>query len=269
MNSPLDELKSKITILSSEVKKIEKKHREMEVLLEAGIKSFKQDIDQDIESFLSGVSGTLKQGISGLSFKGRSKKKIVEFLNTYMKQGIEDTFGPWFKAEERKTSDTISRILMDYAKTVEEEIDAVKQVAASLFNITVERYDNITELDPFSRLWYKVDGIITWGIDNVPMILPKLFFNKYIIRQMAGRIDEELDRNSGRARYDLFRRIDNTRDRFVDALQERKSTIIDGIFRSVTKAEELKQVSEPEIRARLDILNAHADRLSRVSRDLS
>ena len=54
-------------------------------------------------------------------------------------------------------------------------------------------------------------------------------------------------------------------DKFTDVLEERKSATIDGIFKSVTKAEELKNTDEPEVQARLKILNSHIEQIERLS----
>ncbi len=260
-NSTIDELKNKISMLRSEVGKIEKKHREMTVLLEGEIRSLKTDIENAIDHLIAMSSETLKQGIASLSLNNKNKKEIVEFLNNYLKQGIEKTFSTWFKTEEQNVSDNISKILMDYAKAVEEEINNVKQAAANLFDISIEQYEGIAELDTYSRLWYKVDDILTWGIDNIPLVLPKFFFINYITKQTENRIDEEIDRNAGRARYDLFRRIDSTKEKFIDEMESRKSTVTGGILSAVTRAEQLKTMNEPDAQGKLKTLEGYLGQL--------
>lgn len=265
VNSPIDELKNKIAVLHSEVDIIEKKHKEMELLLEGEIKSLKEGIEISLNKLKQQTSAKLKQDIYNLSVNKKNKKELVNILTKQLKNGIETAFSSWFKTEEQNISNSISRILMKYAKSVDDEINNVKQAAANLFNIQIMRYNDITTLDPYSRLWYKVDDIITWGIDNFSFILPKLFFKNYILKQTENRIDEELDRNAGRARYDLFRRIDNTKERFVDELLFRKTTVINGIFKAVTKAEELKTINEPDAQARLKILNSYIEQIKRIT----
>ncbi len=261
VNSPIDELKNKIGLLQSKVHEIDKKIGNMELLLDGEIKSLKASIENNIEQFKIKASTRLKTGISDLSFSNKQKADILHTFTEYLKNGIDNEFSQWFKAEEQRVSKEISRILMNYAKSIDDEINNVKQIAADLFHIHAEKTEDITDLDPYSRLWYKVDDIIAWGIDNIPMILPKFFFKNYIVRQTEKRIDEEIDRNSGRARYDLFRRIDNTRYRFIDELENRKSAIIGGILSAVEKAEQLKTINEPEAREKLRLLKDYIDQI--------
>jgi hypothetical protein len=261
VNSPLDELKIKIGALQKEINIIEKKHREMELLLEGEIKSLKAGIDDSIEQFKTQASIRLKSGVSDLSSSDRSKEAMVHILTEYLKNGIEKEFSEWFESEEKRVSREISRILMDYARAVDDEINNVKQIAADLFSIHAEKTEDITSMDPYSRLWYKVDDIIAWGIDNIPMILPKFFFRNYMIKQTENRIDEEIDRNSGRARYDLIRRIDNTKNKFIDELENRKTAVIGGILSAVTRAEQLKTINEPDAKEKLKTLEDYRGQL--------
>jgi translation elongation factor EF-1alpha len=261
VNSPLDELKIKIGALQKEINIIEKKHRDMELLLEGDIKSLKAGIENSTEQFKTQASVRLKAVISGLSSAGRQKQDMVHILTEHLKSGIEREFSPWFASEEKRVSQKISRILMDYARAVDDEINNVKQIAADLFSIRVAKNEDITSMDPYSRLWYKVDDIIAWGIDNIPMILPKFFFGNYMVKQTGKRIDEEIDRNSGRARYDLFRRIDSTKDKFVDELENRKTAVIGGILSAVTRAEQLKTMNEPEAKEKLKLLQDYMDQI--------
>ncbi len=261
VNSPLDELKKKIGSLRKEINIIEKKHRDMELLLDGEIKSLKTSIDDNIERFKTQASIRLKSGISDLSYTDRHKEDIVHILTEYLKNGIEREFSQWFEFEEKRVSQEISRILMDYARAVDDETNNVKQIAADLFSIRVEKNEDITSMDPYSRLWYKVDDIIAWGIDTIPMILPKFFFGNYMVKQTEKRIDEEIDRNSGRARYDLFRRIDSTKDKFVDELENRKTAVIGGILSAVTRAEQLKTMNEPEAKEKLKLLQDYMDQI--------
>ncbi len=261
VNSPIDELKKKIGLLRGEIGTIEKKHRDMELLLEGEVKSLKAGIENGIEQFKSQASVRLKAGLSGLFSAGRQKQDMVHILTEYLKSGIEREFSPWFESEEKRVSREISRILMDYARAVDEEINKVKQIAADLFHLHAERTEDITSMDPYSRLWYKVDDIIAWGIDNIPLILPKFFFRNYLLKQSENRINEEIDRNAGRARYDLFRRIDSTKDKFIDELENRKGAVTGGILSAVTRAEQLKTMNEPEAQGKMKTLEGYLGQL--------
>ncbi len=254
VNSPLDELKNKIGLLQNKVHEIDKKIGDMDLLVEGEIKSLKASIENNIEQFTIQASARLKDGLSSLAYSDKHKEDILRTLTEYLKKGIEEEFSQWFKAEEQRVSQEISRTLMNYARSADDDINNVRQIAADLFQIHAERTEDITSMDPYNRLWYKVDDIISWGIDTIPMILPKFFFKKYIVKQTEKRIDEEIDRNSGRARYDLFRRIDNARDKFTDELGNRKSAAIGGILSAVTRAEHLKTINEPEAREKLKVL---------------
>ncbi len=254
VNSPLDELKNKIGLLQNKVHEIDKKIGDMDLLVEGEIKSLKASIENNIEQFTIQASARLKDGLSSLAYSDKHKEDILRTLTEYLKKGIEEEFSQWFKAEEQRVYQEISRTLMNYARSADDDINNVRQIAADLFQIHAERTEDITSMDPYNRLWYKVDDIISWGIDTIPMILPKFFFKKYIVKQTEKRIDEEIDRNSGRARYDLFRRIDNARDKFTDELGNRKSAAIGGILSAVTRAEHLKTINEPEAREKLKVL---------------
>lgn len=257
INSHLDELKNKIALLQDKVREIDKKIRDMELLVVGEIKSLKASIENNTEQFKIQASVRLKKGIPGLSYSDKHKEDILRTLTVYLKKGIEEEFSRWFKAEEQRVSQEISRTLMNYARSVDDEINNIRQIAADLFHIHAERTGDITSMDPYSRLWYKVDDIISWGIDNVPMILPRFFFRNYMVKQTEKRIDEEIDRNSGRARYDLFRRIDSTTEKFIDQLETRKSSVIGGILSAVTRAEQLKTINESEAREKLKILEEY------------
>ena len=266
VNSPLDELKNKIVLLQDKVREIDNKIRDMGPLVEGEIKALKASIENNIEQFKIQASIRLKKGISGLSSTDKHKEDILRTLTAYLKKGIEEEFSRWFKAEEQRVSQEISRTLMNYAKSVDDEINNVRQIAADLFHIHAERSGDITSLDPSSRLWYKVDDIIAWGIDNVPMILPRFFFRNYMVKQTEKRIDEEIDRNSGRARYDLFRRIDNTTEKFIDGLETRKTAVTGGILTAVTKAEQLKAMNEHEAQEKLQTLGDYLGQLKAPGR---
>ncbi len=266
VHSPLDELKNKIAVLNSETTMLEKRHIEMELLLEGEIRSLKNIVEQDMEVLKKQASIQLKTGLHSLSVEKANKKKMLESFTSYLKKGIEDVFSAWFKHEEELVADKLSQILMKYAQSVDGEINSIKLTAATLFNIGSQRQSDITELDPYSRLWYKVDDIITWGIDTIPFILPKLFFEKYILKQTESKIDEEIDRNTGRAHYDLFRRIDTTKNKFLDELNTRKAAVIDGIFKAVEKAEHIKTINEPEALEQLKVLNSYLEEIKDLTR---
>lgn len=265
INSPIDELKKKIGLLKERINIISKKLDDMKVLLEGEIKSLKTTIEEDINLFKKQASVKLKNGLGSLTYNEKHKGDIVQIFTEYLKQGINDEFSVWFKMEEQKVSDMLSKILMGYARSVDEETQNIRQVAADLFNVRFDKTEDITYLDPYSRLWYKVDDIITWGIDNIPLLLPKIFFKNYMLKQTEKRIDEEIDRNAGRARYDLFRRIDNTKDKFLDELEIRKSAVVDGIISAVTTGEQIKTASESEVNDRLSSLQYYMTQIKALA----
>jgi|YelNatPaOPRAMG01_1025707.scaffolds.fasta_scaffold25925_1 GTP-binding protein EngB required for normal cell division len=264
INSPIDELREKIRLLKEKIGIIDKRIKEMQVLLEDEIKTLKTDLENDVEQFKSQASERLKAGLLNLSYDDKHKDAILQTFTNYLKQGINDECSRWFKTEEEKISQSLSQILMNYAKAVDEETNNIRTLAADLFNVRFNKTDELTYLDPYSRLWYKVDDIITWGIDNIPMVLPNLFFKNYIVKQTKKRIDEEIDRNAGRARYDLFRRIDNTKNKFIEELENRRSAVVEGIISAVTKAEQIKITSESEISERLRSLQDYMNQLETI-----
>ncbi|MGB9735889.1 MAG: dynamin family protein [bacterium] len=265
INSPIAELKEKINILQEKTDMINKKVIQMRILLDGEIKSLKTDIENDVDQFKTEVSSRLKSGLQTLSLREKHKDDIVQTFTEYMKQGINNEFSRWFKIEEQKVSQKLSQILMSYAKAVDDETNNIRQLAADLFNVSFTKADDITYLDPYSRLWYKVDDIITWGIDNIPFILPKVFFKNYMLKQTEKSIDEEVDRNSGRARYDLFRRIDNTKDRFLDELENRMAAVIEGIISAVKKAEQIKNTSETDAVEKLNVLQNYLTQIKALA----
>jgi GTP-binding protein EngB required for normal cell division len=263
---PLEELRQKQATLSSELKRIEQERQDMNVLLKNEVLHLLSRVEEDLKRH---VEDSLPEALSRLEAfykeqSGAGKGELGRRFDHFTDTEVHRVFNQWRLAEDRNIGEAFREMSARFTGKTNAIIRGIQETASGLFNVSVETFASAQTLRADTRVFYKTDPLFQFALDEVTFVLPGFLFRRHVLNRMREKIRRELDRNSGRVRYDYLQRIEESTEEFRQVLNRKIDATLEGIGQALERAAERKRGSENDCRAYEETSRLHEERLSAV-----
>ncbi|ADQ05463.1 Dynamin family protein [Caldicellulosiruptor owensensis OL] len=252
---PLSQLEENIERFDKFLKKINQSKLEI-------YKLFKVEMNDILTVFDDKMEGTKKELITSITKKIKNyypsvaklkRKKQKEYLEKYLEEIIVQEFEFLKKEVERYVEEKYSALLSRYCAKINDLIKSIKDTAKDLFSIEIGYYEGMQGFVAKSKFTYKI-GYEVGALEIDPVyfsyLLPGKLAQRIILKRVLDRIEIDADRNIGRIRYDLLRRMEESFEAFKSDMEDRVSQVCSLISELLSNTMEdlRKNKSELEIK---------------------
>lgn len=248
VETPVLDLEYKIGQFNHQSQVIQQEQEDMEILIRGEVKKLLEDLNLDLERFKLEQVPLIKGAIQRCyeAHLKDDKKSLVQALDHCLRQSIEEAFQAWLPLEDEKMRRGFEKIASRFSARANRLVQQIRQISADLFDLPLENREGMETLTSQSRLYYKTEELLGWGLDNVPLLMPKRYFRKFVLGEMLNKVEGELDRNAGRVRYDFLERMEVSLRELKDNLDWRIRMTRENIQNALKRAMEMKVQSEGE-----------------------
>jgi GTPase SAR1 family protein len=176
-------------------------------------------------------------------------RSLEERLNSAVEQAVSTGFEEFRRSKADWMEKTWSDIATRYRSKTEERVNAVRDIAADLFETAVPTVDLPTVAEEPERFFYLFLHLGAPGQTFsrvVRALLPRSAVRRKLLRAATTRLADEFDKHSGRARWDLTQRLDSARRKFEAAMRENLGQTVEAILEAAERAEALHLAAEEE-----------------------
>jgi len=233
-NSLYNRLKSEYASVDMDAKSFQKKiaefHNQFErvkqsVLMYSGsIDSEFSDIMADIDNNMEDAKGKLPKIIQGKIVKSLERRdgkvKFVDRVNSLMKKHVEGELKIWWNELDRRIKERVKEMEKRYVNLVNDTNLELESISKDIFNFGIRPISCDCTINFRTIFYFQVSGF-----RQESMILPSLntllssnMVKKRIFRELESKIEEEVDTNLGRIRYDYLQRLEKGKENFKESL---------------------------------------------------
>jgi hypothetical protein len=256
---------------------IETRKREMFYLLDGKAHEIEEMINSDIEKFRTDNESEVISRVENyakhcLEVKKMSSRHAAEKVQSFLKQTLIETYASFVSAEDKKASDRFGGFVEGFEEQVNNLVNAVREKASELFGVSVEKRRFSISLALEHRFYYHFDPLFkvdTLFMGQMALMLPSSLFKGILIKRVRESTKEELNKNSGRIRYDYFvSRLDKALLKFKYDLSLALESSVQSVKSALEEGKKMRQKGEVETENRVRELNSAIERLNEIHNDL-
>ena len=268
--TPLGELESRILEFENLKKEIEQEARDSEFLFKGEIESLVKLVNMDVERFQKQNVSRIFKRLMEIFEENRHKPptELSRILDEAMKRLLVEELDRFVSSENEKINEEYGRIARRFSDKINAIIDRLMELAADIFEVSLERFSVEREITSESSLWYKLDDPprlldIAEGVGKFISysFLPSAVVHRKIKSELSKKLPEKVDMNCGRIRADFVDRINRSAVELRWGMREKLKETISFVEEAVKRALELKKKSEEEI-------EAYTSKISALKREL-
>lgn len=254
VNLPLEELHLKINRFDQEFQQILQSREDALHIIRGEMDRLIRMVEEDLENFKASQSPIIWDKLSGLAMD-KSKTRVSSFMKEMDAAAcdmIMESFEKWRPQEETRVEQRYQEILRRFVQELNQTINRIRELYSNLFQLELPGDFEVEALTKESMFYYK------FGVDSAMMpikptdlvkLLPRKLGHEIAMRNLKQRIMEELDRNCGRVRWDLYERCQKSVIRFKHVFNEHVDKTIEEIrqaldFALAQKEKGVNQASE-------------------------
>ncbi|WAM36700.1 dynamin family protein [Caldicellulosiruptor acetigenus] len=211
--------------------------------------SFDEQMEKIKKELIMNITKKIKDYYPSVARFKRLKQK--EYLERYLEEAIVQEFEFQKRGLEKYVEGQFAILLSRYCEKINELIKSIKDTAKELFSIEIGYYEGLQRFVVQSKFTYKI-GYEVGALEIDPVyftyLLPKKLAQKIILKRVLDRVEIDVDRNIGRIRYDLLRRMEESFETFKTDMEDKISqvcSLISELLRS-TREDFNKNKSELE-----------------------
>ena len=211
--------------------------------------SFDEQMEKIKKELIMNITKKIKDYYPSVARFKRLKQK--EYLERYLEEAIVQEFEFQKRGLEKYVEGQFAILLSRYCEKINELIKSIKDTAKELFSIEIGYYEGLQRFVAQSKFTYKI-GYEVGALEIDPVyftyLLPKKLAQKIILKRVLDRVEIDVDRNIGRIRYDLLRRMEESFETFKTNMEDKISqvcSLISELLRS-TREDFNKNKSELE-----------------------
>ena len=263
---PLQELERKQATLAREFERIEQERRDMNVLLKNEVLQLLARVEADLKRHVERSTPAVLKRLDEFhaQHSGASRTGIGPLLDDFMMRQVEAVFNEWRKTEERAIGAAFAEMSGRFTDKTNRIIRDIQTLASGLFDLNVEVFDSPESLRAETQVYYMTDSLFAFALDKAPFVLPGFLFRRHVLNKMRERVHLELDRNSGRIRYDYLQRIEKSTEEFRRALNRKIDATLDGIRRALESAAARKHGSQADYEASSRVFARQGEQLGAI-----
>ena len=194
------------------------------------------EITEDLDSIKPVLSRKIYfavyQAVEGS--RAMPNNELVDLVDGLLKEDIEKELSAWWEAEDRKIRGKVKLVEEKYSGMNENAVSRLAQITKGIFDFQPRHVAAECSIDYETDFYFKVSGLYEGFFGpNPEMILPRQIFRKRLLGNLEKKVQEEVDKNCGRIRYDYLQRLEAGREKFKEshgiALEETKREIENGL----------------------------------------
>ncbi len=186
---------------------------EIGYLIDGGIDQISRSLDSDLDAFRSANQPKLLSGMDTFfesSDKKLGPKAFLERMEQYISEAISRAYMPFIDQEEKIVPASFKDLVIRFEKEADALDDIIRNEISATFNIEIARPQSIPLDMGKSRFYFDRAEVLDHDM-MIPVgaifLLPRPLYRKVIKKKAVATMIDELDKQGGKLRYDLFYRL--------------------------------------------------------------
>ncbi len=271
INTPLEDLESKLEKFNEGTEIIKREHCDAEPIIKAEIKRIMETVDRDLADFKKGKELELLEKLES-RFKEVEKMGKDEIVCTMMKHYtdvLESIFESFRLEEEDKVIKHYEKIIHRFSKKTENIIEDIRKLSSEIFEVDIPHIETKDTFTIEKRLYYRAEPLLYSISDQFNYLLPGFAFRKTLLKQFRATAMEHIDMNCGRIRADFLYRLNEESRRFIGTLDEKVNFTVNYLESAVEKGIIERKKTYVDVKKIEDELNKKIERLREINRGMS
>jgi GTPase SAR1 family protein len=279
---PVEELKVKIEMFEKKKKEVMREKQDFDILLDGEVdRLVKKGLVEDLEEFKQETTTVLTAGLATFyrDNKSLSSKELNSAMETFVIDEVKNAYNNWWAKEDGKLGSAFEAICSRFITKINETVDTLFKFSSELFDIPFEAFkaEELWTIKPGFYYKFKEEPVILEVLTtSFTLSLPKFVGDKIILKKMKEYLNEMIETQGGRVRYDFVERLDKAKLDFRWEMFQRLEATIKGIFSAIEKGMSQKTKGEKAVEERKEVLieterrmNEIKDKLVRIRQEVS
>lgn len=274
LQTPLADLKQKIMAFEEKKQEVMLAKEESGILLEGEAKRI---IVKLIEPNLSLFKTELIRQVSAAAERYFTENKALPArkLSKAMEEVVRETreaFDTWRSIEDEKVAAQFENVCSKFTARINDTVDELFCFSSELFAIPFAAVQADSLWSAESGFYYKFwsePGSLSQFTSSVIFALPRFISSRLILKRIMEHVQEVVDMQSGRVRYDFAGRLDKSVQGFRREMLRRIEATVEGIEAALQKGTSRQQAGEREFELRSKALHEIVERLDDVRKKIT
>lgn len=184
-------------------------------------------------------------------YESAGASDLIDRLNKTIVSLVTEVVDKWRAEEEEQVKEKFNNAVRDLFGRMNELIDDVYQHAAELFNVEFQRLEHYPLFNDESEFYYFILEDIKPSLeelsDAIVKRLPRGIARHLIVRKQKETLRIEFDRQCGRVRYDIVRRIDKSMLKLGKAFSDSVNTHLARIEEIIREAMAMREKNSSDV----------------------
>ncbi len=228
-----EDLEKRKQLLEAALAKSDQEFKDLRHLLRQDAASIVAQVEADLKDHVAAAKPGVREQLTRLrqEHPTETRLRLGELLDRFLGDEVAATFDGWCTREDEYIQKKLAELSDRFVERTNTVLERLQQAAGALFDVPVSHVDFSSALTMESHLYYHTDPVFMYQLDKLIFILPKFLLRPIVFRRMLSYIDRELDRNSGRIRYDYVQRLEKSIAAFEQELKSAVSIVTDNLRR--------------------------------------
>jgi ribosome biogenesis GTPase A len=267
---PVEELKVKIEMFEKKKKEVMREKQDFDILLDGEVdRLVKKGLVEDLEEFKQETTTVLTAGLATFyrDNKSLSSKELNSAMETFVIDEVKNAYNNWWAKEDGKLGSAFEAICSRFITKINETVDTLFKFSSELFDIPFEAFkaEELWTIKPGFYYKFKEEPVILEVLTtSFTLSLPKFVGDKIILKKMKEYLNEMIETQGGRVRYDFVERLDKAKLDFRWEMFQRLEATIKGIFSAIEKGMSQKTKGEKAVEERKEVLIETERRMNEI-----
>jgi len=192
---------------------------------------------------------------------------LDEGLLDKVEECVRNGFEEFRQTETERVDRAWQEIANRFRDRTQKRVDALRQLAASIFEIDLPNLPVPQLEEQQERFFYLFLHIGSAGVSLTPLLrrlLPGNVARRRALTKAQLYLKEEFAKHAGRARWDLTQRAETLRRKFESAMRSEIEGVTASILEAITRAEDLRRVSQAHRQAQESMNSTSLEVASRI-----
>ncbi|MGB9920580.1 MAG: dynamin family protein [Moorellales bacterium] len=271
LSAPLEQLQDQIQTFNEELEHILRGKDDALFIIRGELDRLVGMVEKDLEAFKKAEIPLMQEKIRQAA-REKERLPLKQFareLEGFVTRQLQADFERWRPREEAKVENRYQDIVGRFAREVNRTIRRIRELSAELFSLQLDEAVEVAPLTKESGFYYKF-GLEPEFLPLNPEVLlylaPRRWAQGYVMRKIQQRMQEDLDRNCGRIRWDLVERGQKSLAAFKLAFNEAVEELVQEIKRVLELALAEKQKGISRVQAVLAEIDRQTRKLEETAR---
>lgn len=256
LETPLDELKKKISVFEDKKREVMLEKQDFDILLDGETKRLAKNVlDEDITRFRKELLVHEQPHLEEqfVQMKTLPSRELRNALEQSVINHVKQAFNAWRAIEDERLAKAFEAICRRFSIKINDTVDALLKYSSDLFEIPFEAVKTEMLWSDKSRFSYKFRDEPV-GIEIVAstltLALPKFIGDRLILNKMKEHLIRVVDMQLGRLGSDFEERLDKSKLDFRWEMLQKIEAAIEGIGTAIEKGMTKRSSGEQEAAAR-------------------